>query len=108
MEQLRKLAVLWHKVGYRDRIVPPKKLACHGCLPRTRCDRMYVRECALEKGVENCGKCENYPYKNVQTAFRQTASSAKKIKQKCSKKEYRILQKAFYQKRKNLDKTNKQ
>jgi hypothetical protein len=28
MEQLKKLAVLWHKVGYRNKIVPPEELAC--------------------------------------------------------------------------------
>jgi hypothetical protein len=108
VEQLKKVAVLWYKVGYRDRIVPPEELACSGCFSRTYCDRMYVRECVLKKCVENCGKCENYPCENIVKAFEQTASFAKKIKNKCSKAEYVRLRKAFFEKKKNLDKVNKE
>ena len=107
VEQLKKVAALWFRVGYRDRIVPPEELSCPGCFLRTKCDRMYVRMCAVVKGVENCGKCESYPCGNVAKAFEQTASFAEKIRQKCSKEEYRQLEKAFFEKKKNLDKVNK-
>jgi len=107
-EQFRKVADLWFRVGYRDRIVPPEELACAGCSSRTWCDRMAVRECVLEKGVENCGKCESYPCEKISQTFEQTASFAKSVKGKCSKEEYETLQKAFYEKKKNLDKVNKE
>lgn len=107
VEQLKKVASLWFRVGYRDKIVPPEELSCHGCFPRTWCDRMYVRTCAVKKGVKNCGKCESYSCEIVTKAFKQTASFAEKIKQKCSKTEYEQLKKAFFEKKKNLDKVNK-
>jgi hypothetical protein len=106
--QFRKVADLWHRVGYRDTIMPKDDLACHGCSRRTRCDRMAVRECAVEKGVENCGKCENYPCEKILQTFEETELFAKSAKDKCSKEEYKVLQKAFYEKRKNLDKINKE
>jgi len=108
VEQLKKVAALWYRVGYRDKIVPPEELTCPGCSSRTWCDRMYVRECVLEKGVENCGKCGNYPCEKVLKAFEQTESFAKRIKEKCSKEEYECLRKAFFSKRENLDRVNRE
>ncbi len=108
VEQLKKVAALWYRVGYRNKIVPPEELACPGCFSRTKCDRMYVRECALKKGVENCGKCKNYPCENATKAFEQTATFAKKIKNKCLEEEYERLKKAFFEKKKNLDRVNRE
>jgi hypothetical protein len=107
VEHLKKLQ-LWHKVGYRDKIVPPEEIICHGC-SSTWCDGAYLRdlrECISEKGVENCGRCENYPCEKVLKVFEQTESFAKACKEKCSKEEYECLQKAFFSKKENLDKSN--
>lgn len=109
-EQLKKVAALWYKVGYRDKIVPPEELICHGCSStwcNVLCNR-NVRECALEKNVENCGKCENYPCGKVLKVFERTESFAKTCKEKCSKEEYKCLQKAFFSKRKNLNRVNRE
>jgi len=110
VEQLKKVAALWYRVGYRDKIVPPEEMICRGC-SSTWCnvvDNRDVRECALEKGVENCGKCENYPCEKVLKVFEQTESFAKTCKEKCSKEEYECLQKAFFSKKENLDRVNRE
>lgn len=108
VEQLKKVATLWYRVGYRDKIVQPEELICHGCSLTNLCAYDDIRECAVEKGVENCGKCENYPCEKVLRAFDQTESFAEKCKEKCSKEEYESLQKAFFSKKKNLDRINKE
>jgi hypothetical protein len=110
VEQLKKVAALWYGVGYRDKIVPPEELICRGCFS-TLCNVAYLRdlrECALEKGIENCGKCGNYLCEKVLKVFEQTESFAKSIKEKCSKEEYECLQKAFFSKKENLDRVNRE
>jgi hypothetical protein len=105
--QLKKVAALWHKVGYLGKIVPPEELICHGCSPTKLCAYDNIRECALKKSVENCGKCENYSCEKVLKVFERTESFAKTCKEKCSKEEYKCLQKAFFSKRKNLNRVNR-
>jgi hypothetical protein len=113
-EELRKVAVLWHKIGYRDRIVPPEELICHGCsswydrVERPECAFRAVQKCGLEKGVENCGKCENYACEKVMRVFDQVELSSRSIKGKCSKEEFEHLRKAFFSKRENLNRVNKE
>ena len=110
VEQLKKVAALWYRVGYRDKIVPPEEMICHGC-SSTWCNRTYlrdVRECASEKSIENCGECEGYPCKKVLKVFEQTESFAKACREKCSKEEYECLQKAFFSKKDNLDRVNRE
>lgn len=62
----------------------------------------------MEKGVETCGKCENYPCEKVLKVFEQTESFAKKIKEKCSREEYECLKKAFFSKKERLDEVNRE
>ncbi|MGQ9779771.1 MAG: hypothetical protein ACUVRM_07840 [Bacillota bacterium] len=48
MEKLNKIAELWLRVGWRDRLLPPEELACHGCDTAKWC-RYGIRECALAR-----------------------------------------------------------
>jgi hypothetical protein len=115
VEQLRKVAALWYKVGLRDRVVSPEELICHGCsstwhsgLERRECAFRTVQECALEKGVENCGKCEDYPCETVSCVFEKVGPFAESIRGRCSKEEYDCLRKAFFSKKENLDRVNRE
>ncbi len=101
-KQLRQVAVLWWRVGYRDKIVSPEEMACHGCRSATWC-RYEIRECASEKDVGNCGECRDYPCNKILTAIEKTAGFARKIKKECPKTDFERLQKAFFSKRQNLD-----
>lgn len=107
VEQLRKVAVLWYRVGLRDEVVPPEELTCHGCSTENLCAYEDVRECAIEKGVKNCGECEDYPCEKVLKVFKWTESFVERCKEKCSEEEYESLRKAFFSKKENLDRANK-
>jgi len=37
---------------------------CHGCVPSDHMDCYFVK-CCLEKGIEHCGFCEDFPCKKL-------------------------------------------
>jgi hypothetical protein len=67
-----------------------------------------VRECCLEKNNENCGKCESYPCNKIDNAFEITRNNVEKYKEILSKEDYEMFAKAFFSKKDNLDKVNRE
>lgn len=59
----------------RDFNVPVKEMECEGCRSDKRiayCENCKMFECALKKGIEFCGECEDYPcgeIKKFQSVF---------------------------------------
>ncbi|MFX1258194.1 MAG: DUF3795 domain-containing protein [Promethearchaeota archaeon] len=102
-ELLKEIAVLWKKIGWRDKIDPPEKLLCFGCETFNEECEYNVRGCCIEKKIENCGKCDNYPCNIIEKAFEITQINAKKFRDILSKEEYKIFKKAFFLKKENLD-----
>jgi hypothetical protein len=108
IEKLKEVAVLWKKAGWRENIVLPEEMVCYGCNTERKCIYDYIKKCALEKGIDNCGFCPNYPCEKIENVFFQTETYAKLCKENCSKKEYELLHKAFFLKKQNMDKVHKQ
>ncbi len=104
--QLHQVAALWHRVGWRDRVVSSDEIACRGCATATWC-RYGLRECAQEKRVANCGRCPDYPCDNLSRAWEATGSWARVCEQVCSPEEYARLDRAFFQKQANLDRAHR-
>ncbi|MGD8780728.1 MAG: DUF3788 family protein [Ignavibacteria bacterium] len=57
------LSDTWHKIyGFR---IPAKEIYCEGCIssdnPKLIDKECPVRPCVIEKGLENCSQCEDYP-----------------------------------------------
>ncbi len=104
-EQLKEVAVLWRRVGYRDEIVSPEEIACHGCHSSRWC-RYKIRECAPERGLDSCGECKDYPCQRILTAVEKTGAFAERIKEECPEEDYERLQKAFFSKKTNLDRVH--
>ena len=102
-EKLKEVAGLWKRLGFREVMVSPEEIACHGCSPDIKCAYPQQRECALAKNLENCGRCDDYPCEMALHAFSFTASSAKSWKHRCSESEYRSLEEAFLRKKEYLD-----
>lgn len=110
-EQLRRVAEMWQRFGWRGATTLPEDMVCDGCIPadsRGCWCRYGIRECALQKNVGTCGECQDYPCEKALRAFQLTEVFANDIKQKCSEQEYEVLQRAFFSKKKNLDKTQEQ
>jgi len=45
-------------------------IACDGCLSETpfvHCQECTIRSCVIEKGVEGCNRCDDFPCTNVES-----------------------------------------
>jgi len=102
---LQETAVLWHRLGYRDRVVSPEEIACQGCTSSNWC-RYEITKCAVKKQVNNCGECQTYPCPTILETFKRTEAFAKESKATCSQEDYARLRKAFFLKKENLDRIN--
>jgi hypothetical protein len=60
------LSDTWHKI-YEFRI-PAEEIYCEGCIssnePKLIDNKCPVRPCVIDKGLENCSQCEDYPCDN--------------------------------------------
>ena len=106
LKQLKVVAEIWRIAGWREASVSPEEMVCYGCSLVDRC-RHGIRECALEKGVDNCGTCRDYPCEKVLTAFEKSELHAKGLREKLTKDDYEILRKAFFSKKANLERAGR-
>jgi hypothetical protein len=103
IEELKKVAILWHRIGLRNKVVSAEEIACHGCPSSIKCAFEDVKKCAEQGKVRNCGECVDYPCGKIENIFGQTEPLAKKFKANCSEIEYQQFQNAFFSKKENLD-----
>lgn len=99
--QLRRTAELWYKIGYRDHVVTNEEISCMGCREDNWC-RYKVVKCVHDNHVENCGQCKEYPCDNIKECFEVTMSFEPSCKEVCTRGEYEIMKRAFFEKEKNL------
>ena len=102
-EKLKDVAFLMKKVGWRYNLDDPEKMKCEGCQDVEKCE-YGVKECCIERNIENCGKCIEYPCSKIEKAFEITEINVEKFKTFLSKEEYDLFRIAFFQKKKNLEK----
>lgn len=101
-EALRRTAELWAKIGYRDRVVSNEAIACTGCKPTNWC-RYGIAECVAARKIAHCGKCPEYPCRKLEACFEATEGFRAACLNACASEEWRALETAFFEKRKNLD-----
>lgn len=100
-EELKKVAELWYRIGWRDRIVPPDEIRCTGCSSNKRCTYMLV-ECVKKNGVEKCNQCPEFPCRKIDRMLKRSLNYQKKCMELCSQEEYAMLEKSFFNKEENL------
>ena len=101
--ELRHMAELWMKIGYRDHIVSNEEISCTGCKPDNWC-RYHVIAFCENRGIQNCSDCSKYPCNNMKECFEITKSFEPKCREICINEEYEILKTAFFEKEANLGK----
>ena len=101
-EALRRTAELWMRIGYRDRVVSAEEMACSGCRPENWC-RYGMVGCAAGRGVAHCGRCPEYPCPKIEACFRATGAFRPGCEAACTPEELEALQRAFFEKRENLE-----
>ena len=100
-EELHHTAELWMRIGYRDHVVTNEEIACYGCKPENWC-RYRVIKCCEDRGIKSCGECSEYPCENIRECFAVTKSFEPMCRQVCTDDEYKRMEKAFFEKEKNL------
>ena len=104
-EELERVKELWIRLGLREPSFLARNLVCHGCLPENDCAYSELRACVHGKGVESCGLCEAYPCQIVSAAFEKSERLCSKVASVCSPEERKLLKRAFFSKRENMEKT---
>lgn len=105
-EELHHTAESWAKIGYRDHVVSNEEIACTGCKPENWC-RYHVVKCCENEGIKTCAQCAEYPCENLKECFAVTRAFMTKCRQVCTDEEFEQLQKAFFEKEKNLEEIRK-
>jgi hypothetical protein len=105
-EELEKVKALWLRLGLqRSRFAcAARDLVCNGCVPENDCAYLELRTCVQSKGVENCGVCDTYPCELVNAAFERSDLLCARAESVCEPEEMELLRKAFFSKRRNLEK----
>lgn len=102
-EELKVVAELWCRVGWRDKVVSSDEMRCTGCSSHKQCTYHLV-ECIAEHNVQKCNQCIDYPCQKIDDMLKRSGQYRKKAKEVCSEAEYRQLEAAFFDKKMNLDK----
>ena len=101
-ERLKEIAAIWQMLGWRHTQEPPEKYLCHGCETIGVCG-LGVKDCAVAKGIDSCGKCADYPCKKLEKTFENNKLEAISCRQTLSKEDFNLFQKAFFTKKERLD-----
>jgi len=100
--ELERVAELWHRAGWRNRILPAEEMKCSGCSLDKECG-FHLVECIKEHAVEKCNQCEEYPCEKIRNVLHKMEQSMERCKEVCSADEFAVLKKAFFEKRDNLE-----
>ncbi len=99
--ELLKTAELWHRIGWRDTVVPAEEMKCSGCSPQKKCG-YGLAECVKSRGIEKCSECPDFPCEKIEEMLKRSDFYMEKCKSVCDDNEYMSLEKAFFHKRENL------
>lgn len=102
-EELKRVAELWYRVGWRNTIVSNKEISCSGCSSHKQCTYNLV-ECTKEHNVEKCNQCSEFPCLKISDMLKRSEEYQKKCMEVCTVQEYDSLAKAFFDKENNLKK----
>ena len=106
VNELQKVAELWHKLGFRDSVVSTNEIKCSGCTKNNKCT-YGINTCQHIDKINNCGECGLFPCEKINSVFERTENLDKYCKPACTKEEYNQLYKAFFMKEQILNYINK-
>jgi hypothetical protein len=102
-EELKNVAELWYKVGWRDTVISNEEISCTGCSSHKQCTYQLV-ECIKEHNVQKCNQCKEFQCEKIQEMLKLSAEYRRKCKAVCTEQEFIMLENAFFDKENNLKK----
>ncbi len=106
-ERLKEVAIMWQMIGWRNSVCSPEDMLCQGCASVKTCG-LGIKECVIENGIDNCGKCGDYPCEKLVKIFEDNRKEAIISKDRLSKQDYALFQKAFFSKKERLNKIHRE
>ena len=101
--ELEKVKELWVRLGLRDLDFSVQDMSCHGCKPENKCAYVEIYKCVVTKRLENCGLCNEYPCKLINSAFDKSEKLKSHASMVCTHEEMDVLHKAFFSKKEYFD-----
>ncbi|MBC5715492.1 DUF3795 domain-containing protein [Roseburia sp. BX1005] len=62
--ELKRVAELWYRVGWRDKVVTNEEITCSGCSSH-KAGTYGLVDCIMKHSVEKCNQCEAFPCDNI-------------------------------------------
>ncbi|MCF7740672.1 MAG: DUF3795 domain-containing protein [Candidatus Marinimicrobia bacterium] len=67
-----------------DYPLSPNDVECHGCTSTTRnimsfCEDCNIRYCAIDKSLENCAFCDNFPCNKLSKVYKQNPQAKENL-----------------------------
>ena len=90
-DELKHVAELWYKVGWRNKAVSNDEIRCTGCSSHKQCTYQLV-ECTKEHGVTKCNQCGEFPCGKIADMLKRSEEYRKKCKDVCTDEEYAALE----------------
>jgi len=106
--ELEKVKELWVRLGFRDLDFPVQDMACHGCKPENKCAYVELSTCVITKRLEDCGSCNEYPCKLINSAFDKSEKLKSQASMVCTHEEMDVLHKAFFSKKEYFDRIHQE
>ena len=69
--ELERIAQLWFRLGFRDRVVSANEIKCNGCQKKPDCS-YGLTNCEHLIGKENCGECKFFPCPKFNAVFKKS------------------------------------
>lgn len=101
--ELEKIAELWFRIGWRDKVISIDEIKCSGCSSHKQCTYHLV-ECIKENNVEKCNQCSKFPCQRIDDMLQRSKVYEKKCREVCTDEEYHMLKLSFFNKEQNLRK----
>lgn len=101
--ELEKVAELWYRIGWRDKVISINEIKCSGCSSHKQCTYHLV-ECVKENNVEKCNQCSKFPCQRIDDMLQRSKTYEKKCREVCTDEEYHMLKLSFFNKEQNLRK----
>lgn len=80
-EKIKDLAKQWSTEDYK---IKPEEMICYGCCTKSVkkfkfCNECEIRLCSVEKAIENCAFCSEYPCKKLDKPFEISPENKKRL-----------------------------
>lgn len=102
-EEIQNGAKLWQKLGLEKELLSLEDARCYGCLFHKEC-RYQLTDCIKSRGFQSCEECLIYPCEKIREILQESLRFKKICEGNCSKEEYQLLKKIFFEKAGNLQK----